>query len=87
MVCASAQAKRAPAIPGGVVASASEKGHVLGSRQTGDVRGGPTLSERILTGLSSGEGLVWALRDPAAQDAGITERRLLALEPTSSRNS
>ena len=41
MVCASAQAKSAPAIPGGVVASASEKGHVLGSRQTGDVRGGP----------------------------------------------
>jgi hypothetical protein len=55
MVCASAQAKSAPAIPGGVVASASEKGRVLGSRQTGDVRGGPTLSERILTGLSSGD--------------------------------
>ena len=41
----------------------------------------PTLSERILTGLSSGEGLVWAVRDPTAQDAGITDRRLLALEP------
>ncbi len=39
------------------------------------------LAERILTGLSSGEGLVWAVRDPTAQDAGITDRRLLALEP------
>jgi hypothetical protein len=25
--------------------------------------------------------LVWAVRDPTAQDAGITDRRLLALEP------
>jgi hypothetical protein len=41
----------------------------------------PTLSERILTGLSSGEGLVWAVRDPTAQDAGVSDRRLLALEP------
>jgi hypothetical protein len=41
----------------------------------------PTIAERILTGLSSGEGLVWAVRDPAAQDAGVSDRRLLALEP------
>jgi hypothetical protein len=41
----------------------------------------PTIAERILTGLSSGEGLVWAVRDPAGQDPGITDRRLLALEP------
>jgi hypothetical protein len=41
----------------------------------------PTLSERILTGLSSGEGLVWAVRDPTAQDAGVSDRRLLAVEP------
>ena len=41
----------------------------------------PTIAERILTGLSSGEGLVWAVRDPTAQDPGITDRRLLALEP------
>jgi hypothetical protein len=41
----------------------------------------PTLCARILTGLSSGEGLVWAVRDPTAQDAGISDRRLLALEP------
>ncbi|HET7378992.1 MAG TPA: hypothetical protein VFJ24_03025 [Gaiellales bacterium] len=40
----------------------------------------PTLCARILTGLSSGEGLVWAVRDPTAQDAGISDRRLLALE-------
>jgi hypothetical protein len=41
----------------------------------------PTLADRILTGLSSGEGLVWAVRDPTAQDAGVTDRRLLAVEP------
>ena len=39
-----------------------------------------TLNERILTGLSSGEGLVWAVRDPTATDPGITDRRLLAFE-------
>ena len=39
-----------------------------------------TLSERILTGLSSGEGLVWAVRDPTASDPGIPDRRLLAFE-------
>jgi hypothetical protein len=41
----------------------------------------PTLQARILTGLSSGEGLVWAVRDPAESDPGINDRRLLALEP------
>jgi hypothetical protein len=41
----------------------------------------PTLHARILTGLSSGEGLVWAVRDPSDQDPGVTDRRLLALEP------
>lgn len=39
-----------------------------------------TLSERILTGLSSGEGLVWAVRDPTATDPGIPDRRLVAFE-------
>lgn len=39
-----------------------------------------TLSERILTGLSSGEGLVWACRDPTASDPGIADRRLVAFE-------
>ena len=41
----------------------------------------PTLHARILTGLSSGEGLVWAVRDPDQSDPGVTDRRLLALEP------
>jgi hypothetical protein len=41
----------------------------------------PTLQPRILTGLSSGEGLVWAVRDPDQSDPGVTDRRLLALEP------
>jgi hypothetical protein len=39
-----------------------------------------TLSERILTGLSSGEGLVWAVRDPTATDPGIPDRRLVCFE-------
>jgi hypothetical protein len=41
----------------------------------------PTIAKRILTGLSSGEGLVWAVRDPTPNDPGIGDRRLLALEP------
>jgi hypothetical protein len=39
-----------------------------------------TLGSRILTGLSSGEGLVWAVRDPTPSDPGVTDRRLLAFE-------
>jgi len=41
----------------------------------------PQLERRILTGLSSGEGLIWAVRDPTAQDPGITDQRLLVIEP------
>lgn len=41
----------------------------------------PSLEPRILTGLSSGEGVIWAVRDPTAQDAGISDQRLLVIEP------
>lgn len=41
----------------------------------------PSLAARTLTGLSSGEGLIWAIRDPTDDDAGITDRRLLVVEP------
>lgn len=41
----------------------------------------PTIEQRILTGLSSGEGLIWAVRDPTTQDPGITDQRLLVIEP------
>jgi hypothetical protein len=41
----------------------------------------PAIEQRILTGLSSGEGLIWAVRDPTAQDPGITDQRLLVIEP------
>jgi hypothetical protein len=41
----------------------------------------PPLEQRILTGLSSGEGLIWAVRDPTAQDPGIADQRLLVIEP------
>jgi hypothetical protein len=40
----------------------------------------PSIQQRILTGLSSGEGLIWAVRDPTAQDPGITDQRLLVIE-------
>lgn len=36
---------------------------------------------RILTGLSSGEGLIHAVRDPAGQDPGAQDQRLLVIEP------
>jgi hypothetical protein len=41
----------------------------------------PTIEPRILTGLSSGEGLIWAVRDPTSQDPGIQDQRLLVIEP------
>jgi len=41
----------------------------------------PAIGARILTGLSSGEGLIWSIRDPQSQDAGVTDRRLLVIEP------
>jgi hypothetical protein len=41
----------------------------------------PSLEPRVLTGLSSGEGVIWAVRDPTAQDPGIPDQRLLVIEP------
>jgi hypothetical protein len=41
----------------------------------------PSLGPRILTGLSSGEGVIWAVRDPTSQDPGISDQRLLVIEP------
>jgi hypothetical protein len=40
-----------------------------------------TIEQRVLTGLSSGEGLIWAVRDPSGQDPGIPDQRLLVIEP------
>jgi hypothetical protein len=41
----------------------------------------PDFQRRQVTGLSSGEGVVWALRDPQDGDAGAADKRLLILEP------
>jgi len=41
----------------------------------------PHVERRMLTGLSSGEGLIWAVRDPSSQDPGIGDQRLLVIEP------
>ena len=40
-----------------------------------------SIGQRTLTGLSSGEGLIWAVRDPTGQDPGISDQRLLVIEP------
>src|SRR5262249_39269039 len=36
---------------------------------------------RLTTGLSSGEGLVWTVRDPTRPDPGGSDKRLLVAEP------
>ena len=41
----------------------------------------PSLESRVLTGLSSGEGVIWAVRDPNGQDPGHSDQRLLVIEP------
>jgi hypothetical protein len=41
----------------------------------------PGFPARLSTGLSSGEGLIWTLRDPAGQDPGNPDKRLLVIEP------
>jgi Protein of unknown function (DUF3987) len=41
----------------------------------------PTFPSRLTTGLSSGEGLVWKVRDPSGQDPGEPDKRLLVIEP------
>jgi hypothetical protein len=41
----------------------------------------PAITARILTGLSSGEGLIWSVRDRDGQDPGAADRRLLVIEP------
>jgi hypothetical protein len=45
----------------------------------------PDFSSLMKKGLSSGEGLVWALRDPDGKDAGAPDRRLLVTEPVFAR--
>lgn len=44
-------------------------------------RADASLSARTLTGLSSGEGLIWAVRDGAGDDRGTSDQRLLVVEP------
>jgi hypothetical protein len=41
----------------------------------------PDFDRRVSTGLSSGEGVVWALRDPQQDDPGAADKRLLVIEP------
>lgn len=41
----------------------------------------PAFTARLTTGLSSGEGLIWAVRDPHGPDPGAADKRLLVIEP------
>jgi hypothetical protein len=41
----------------------------------------PAFPARLTTGLSSGEGLIWTVRDPAGSDPGAVDKRLLVIEP------
>lgn len=41
---------------------------------------GEWLTGRVVSGLSSGEGLIFAVRDPLGEDAGAADRRLLVYE-------
>jgi len=41
----------------------------------------PAFPSRLTTGLSSGEGLIWAVRDPQGPDPGAADKRLLVIEP------
>ena len=41
----------------------------------------PGFPSRLTTGLSSGEGLIWAARDSHGQDPGTPDKRLLVVEP------
>jgi hypothetical protein len=41
----------------------------------------PAFTSRLTTGLSSGEGLIWAVRDPHGPDPGAIDKRLLVIEP------
>jgi hypothetical protein len=41
----------------------------------------PAFQSRLTTGLSSGEGLIWAVRDPQGSDPGALDKRLLVVEP------
>jgi hypothetical protein len=41
----------------------------------------PAFNSRLTTGLSSGEGLIWAVRDPQGPDPGAVDKRLLVIEP------
>ena len=67
--CSSATAPKPAKAPPGTTSHASSRAR------------DPSLAARTLTGLSSGEGLIWAVRDPTDHDPGITDRRLLVVEP------
>ena len=51
--------------------------HVTRLMQTAD----PGFHQRVSTGLSSGEGVAWAVRNPQDGDPGAADKRLLILEP------
>jgi hypothetical protein len=63
----------------------SRKGSALGhvKRLLGEVQ--EDFPSRVKKGLSSGEGVVWLLRDRDGKDPGVSDRRLLVTEPEFAR--
>ena len=59
----------------------SRKGSALGhvKRLFGEIEA--DFPSRVKKGLSTGEGVVWMLRDPSGDDPGAPDRRLLVTEP------
>src|SRR5437773_1923195 len=41
----------------------------------------PAFESRLSSGLSSGEGLIFQVRDPSGDDPGCSDKRLLVVEP------
>jgi hypothetical protein len=56
----------------------TSKGRLLDLFQRADPEWAST--EHVVSGLSSGEGLIWAVRDRRGEDEGVADKRLLAVE-------
>ena len=59
----------------------ARKGTSLGHVRRANARGDAWYIDCVKTGLSSGEGILHAVRDAAGKDGGVEDKRLLAVEP------
>ena len=61
--------------------SSARKGSSWGQARRLVAAADPVWATRITTGASSGEGLIWEVRDPSDEDPGAGDKRLLVVEP------